>query len=123
MKPRCHPPGCHPPGDCSQPSSSRYTPSLSACWCRRSSCNTHAIVLLGPTRAFSNVARALAWAYQTLMDSLMTVRMNFVPSAWGPDHSMWAHCMEGVRKAAAHCSIIAGSHSWWRTDVVRFPTF
>ena len=31
--------------------------------CRRSSCNTHAIVLPAPRRAFSNVARALAWAY------------------------------------------------------------
>ena len=41
------------------------TPSLSACWRRRSSGNTHAIVLLGPRQAFSNVARALAWAYQT----------------------------------------------------------
>ena len=40
--------------------------------CRRSSYNTHAIVLLGPRRAFSNVARALAWAYHTLMDFLMT---------------------------------------------------
>ena len=41
------------------------TPSLSACWCRRSSGNTHAIVLLGPRQAFSYVARAVAWAYQT----------------------------------------------------------
>ena len=29
-----------------------------AAWCRRSSYQTHAIVLLGPRRAFSNVARA-----------------------------------------------------------------
>ena len=88
-----------------------------------SSCNTHAIVLLGPRRAFSNVARALAWAYQALMDSLMTLRMNSVPSVWGPEHSMWARCMEEVRKVAAHCSSTAGSHSWWRTDTARFPTF
>ena len=53
-------PRCHPPGDNCCPRSSRCTPSLSACWCRRSSCNTHAIVLPGPKRAFSNVARALA---------------------------------------------------------------
>ena len=65
-------PGCHPPSDSCHPKSSRCTPSLSACWCRRSSCNTHAIVLPGPRQAFSNVARALAWAYQTLMDSSMT---------------------------------------------------
>ena len=56
-------PGRHPPGDCLHSRSSRCTPSLSACWCRRSSCNTHAIVLPGPRRAFSNVARVLAWAY------------------------------------------------------------
>ena len=43
--------------------SSRCTPSRSTCWCRRSSCNAHAIVLPGPRRAFSSVARALAWAY------------------------------------------------------------
>ena len=65
-------PGCHPPGDSCHPRRSRCTPSLSACWCRRSSCNTHAIVLPGPKRAFNNVARALVWAYQTLMDSSMT---------------------------------------------------
>ena len=70
----------HPPGDCYQPRSSRCTPSLSACWCRRSSHNTHAIVLLGPRRAFTNVARALAWAYQTVMDSLIMWRMNSVPA-------------------------------------------
>ena len=64
-----------------------------------------------PGRAFSNVARALAWAYQTLTDSSMTWRMNSVPSVWGPEHSMWARCMEGVRNAAAHCSRTAGSHS------------
>ena len=55
-------PGCHPPGDSCHPKSSRYTPSLSACWCKHSSCNTHAIVLPGPRPAFGNVARALAWA-------------------------------------------------------------
>ena len=54
-------PGCYPLGDRRHPRSSRYTPSLSACWCRRSSCNTHTIVLPGPRRAFGNVARALAW--------------------------------------------------------------
>ena len=43
-----------------------------ACWCWRSSCNIHAIVLPGPTRAFSNVARASVWVYQTLMDFSMT---------------------------------------------------
>ena len=42
---------------------------------------------------------------------------------WGPEHSMWACCMEGARKAATHCSITAGSHSWWLTDLARFPTF
>ena len=36
---------------------------------------------------------------------------NSVPSVWGPEHSMWARCMEGVRDAAAHCSRTAGSHS------------
>ena len=93
---------------CCHPRSSRCTPSLSACWCRRSSCNTHAIVLLthaivllGPRRAFSNVSRTLVWAYHTLMDSSMTLRMNSVPGVWGPEHSMWARCMEGVCKAAA----------------------
>ena len=29
----------------------------------------------------------------------------------------------GVRKAAAHYSMTSGSHSWWRTDFARFPTF
>ena len=53
----------------------------------------------------------------------MTLRMNSVPSVWGLEHSMWARCMEGVRKAAAYCPIITGSHSWWRTDTARFPTF
>ena len=73
-------PGCNTLGVCCHLRSSRCTPSLSlsACWCRRSSCNTHAIVLLGPKRAFSNVARTLAWAYHTLMDSSMTLRMNSV---------------------------------------------
>ena len=28
---------------------------LSARWCTRTSCNTHAIVLFGPSRAFSSV--------------------------------------------------------------------
>ena len=57
--------GGHPLGLGCQPTSSCGTPSHSAywCWCRHSSCNTHAIVLFGPRRAFSNVARALAWAY------------------------------------------------------------
>ena len=36
---------------------------------------------------------------------------------------MWARCMEGVRKTAAHCSTTVGSHSWWRTEAARFPTF
>ena len=110
-------------GDRPHSRSSRCTPSRSACWCRRSSCNAHAIVLPGPRRAFSNVARALAWAYQTRMDSSMTWRRNSVPSAWGPVHSRWARCIEGVRRAAAHCSSIAGSHCWWRTGAARVPTF
>ena len=62
-------PGGHPPGDGCQPTSSHGIPSRSACLCRRSMCNTYAIVLFRPRRAFSNVARALAWAYQTLVDS------------------------------------------------------
>ena len=43
------------------------------------------------------MARVLAWAHQTLMDSesSMMLRMNSVPSVWGLEHSMWAHCMEG----------------------------
>ena len=53
-------PGWHPRGGRCYSRSPRCTPSLSACWCRRSSCNAHAIVLPGPRRAFSNVARALA---------------------------------------------------------------
>jgi hypothetical protein len=61
--------------------------------------------------------------FQTLMDSSITWRMNSVPSVWGPKHSIWARCMEGVRKAAAHCSTTVGSHSWWRTEAARFPTF
>ena len=69
------------------------------------------------------MARALAWDYQTLMDSSVTWHMNSVPSVWGPEHCMWARCMEGVRKAAAHCSITAGSHSWLRTNTARLPTF
>ena len=52
------------------------------------------------------MARALAWAYQTPMHSSMTLCMNSVPSVWGQEHSMWACCMEGVRKAAAHCSML-----------------
>ena len=76
-----------------------------------------------PHPALSNVACALAWVYQTVMDSLITVRMNSVPSVWGPEHSMWARCMEGVRKAATHCSSTVGSHSWPRTEAARFPTF
>ena len=110
-------------GDRAYSRSSRCTPSRSACWCRRSSCNAHAIVLPGPRRASSSVARALAWAYQTRMDSSMTWRRNSVPSAWGPVHSRWASYMEGVRRAAAHCSSTAGSHSWWRTGAARGPTF
>ena len=39
------------------PRSFRRTPSRSACWCRRSSYNTHAIVLCGPSRALSSVAQ------------------------------------------------------------------
>ena len=97
--------------------------SLSAYWCKRSSCSRHAIMLFGPKRAFSNVARALAWAYQTLMGSSMTWCMNSVPSAWGPEHSMWPRYMEGVRNAAAHCSRTSGSNSWLRTDTAGFPIF
>ena len=48
-------PGEFAPGDRAYSRSSRCTPSLSACWCRRSSCNAHAIVLPGPRRAFSSV--------------------------------------------------------------------
>ena len=44
------------------------------------------MVLPGPRRALSFLARALAWAYQTLMDSSMTLRMNLVPSVCGPEH-------------------------------------
>ena len=33
-------PGCHTPSNYYHPRSPRCTPSLSACWCRRSSCNT-----------------------------------------------------------------------------------
>ena len=69
------------------------------------------------------MASALAWVYQTLMDSSTTWRMNSVPRVWGPEHYMWARCMEGVRNAAAHCSKTAGSHSWLRTDTARLPTF
>ena len=36
---------------------------------------------------------------------------------------MWAHIMEEVRNAAAHCSSTIGSHIWWRTEAARFPTF
>ena len=53
----------------------------------------------------------------------MTWRMNSVPSVWGPEHSMWARCMEGVSNAAAHCSKTAGSHSWLCIDTARLPTF
>ena len=44
----------------------------------RSACNT----LFGPRRAFNNVARALVWACQTLMDSSMMWRRNSVPVVW-----------------------------------------
>ena len=33
---------------------------------------------------------------------------------------MWARCMEGVRKASAHCSSTVGSHSWWCTEAAHF---
>ena len=89
-------PGEFASGDRTYSRSSRCTPSLSACWCRRSPCNAHAIVLPGPRRAFSSVARALAWAYQIRMDSSTTWQRNSVPSEWGPVHSRWASCMEGV---------------------------
>ena len=59
-------PGRHQLGDRPYSRSTRCTPSRSACWCRRSSCNAHAIVLPGPRRAFSSVARALAWATGTV---------------------------------------------------------
>ena len=49
-----------------------YTLSLSAGWSRGSTYNTHAIVLLGARRAFINMARALKWAYYTMMDYSMT---------------------------------------------------
>ena len=115
-------PGGHPLGLCCQARSSCRTPSRSACWCRRSSCNTHAIVLFGPKRAFSNVPRDLAWAYQTLMDFSMTWWRNSVPSVWGPQHSMRARYMEGVHNVAAHCSRTAGSQSWLHTEAAQFPT-
>ena len=116
-------PGREPPGDCLHSESCRCTPSLSACKCRRSSYNTHAIVLPRPRRAFSNVARTLAWPYETHMDSLMTWCMNSVPGAWGPVHSMCARCIWGVRKAPAHYSSTAGSQCWWSTRAARVPTF
>ena len=93
-------PGQFASGDRAYSRRSRCTPSLSACWCRRSSCNAHATVLPGPRRAFSIVARALAWAYQIRTDSFTTWRRNSVPSEWGPVHSRWASCMEGVHRAA-----------------------
>ena len=46
-----------------------------------------------------------------------------MPSAWGPVHSRWARCIEGVRRAAAQCSSTAGSHSCWRTGAAHVPTF
>ena len=54
-------PGGSPPGHRSWPRGSCGTPSLSACWCRRSSCNTHAIELFGPNRASSSVASLNSW--------------------------------------------------------------
>ena len=65
-------PRCHPLGNSRHPRSFRSTPSLSACWCTRTSCNTHAIVLPGTRQAFGKVAHVLPWAYQTLMDSAIT---------------------------------------------------
>ena len=53
----------------------------------------------------------LGLSYQTLMDSLMTWRMNSLPGVWGPKYSMRARCMERVRNVAAHCSKTTGSHS------------
>ena len=50
--------------------------------------NTHAIVLFGPSRVFSNVAPALALAYHTVMDSWMTWRTKSIPSLWGSEDSM-----------------------------------
>ena len=44
-----------PLGDRPYSRSSRCTPSRSACWCRRSSCNAHAIVLPRPRRTLSSV--------------------------------------------------------------------
>ena len=55
------------------------------------------------------------------MDSSTTWCMTFVPSVWGSVHSRWARCKEGVRRAAAHCSSTAGSHSWWRAGAARSP--
>ena len=70
----------------------------------------------------SNVAQALVWAHHTLMDSSLTWRMNSVPNVWCPEHSMWACCMEGVHKAAAHSSKTADFHSSLRTNTARLPT-
>ena len=80
------------------------------------------MMLLGGRWALSNVAGALAWAYHTLMDSPMMLRMKLVPTVWGQECSTCDRCMEEVGKAAAHCSSKAGSHSSWRTDLARSAT-
>ena len=90
-------------GDRPYSRSSRCTPSRSACWCRRSSSNAHAIVLPGPRRAFSSVARALAWAYQTCMDSSMTWRRNSVPSRGAP----YTPCGSAAWRGSAGLLLIA----------------
>ena len=46
---------------------------------------------------------------------------EFCPQCMGPG-AVWAHCMEGVRTAAAHCPRTAGSHSWLRTGAAWRPT-
>ena len=46
-------------------------------------------MLLGPRQAFSNVALALAWVYQTMMDSSMTWRMNDSLALAGGTFAVW----------------------------------
>ena len=56
-------------------------------WCRRSYCNTHAIVLFGPTRAFSDVARVGVGVPDS--DGLLDdVAQELSSQCVGPEHSM-----------------------------------
>ena len=96
----------------------RGTPCRSACWCRCSSHNAHAIVPPSPERALMRPGVGqpdLLRCQQHLADKRR-------PMSWGPAIPICAIRRDGVGIAADHCSRAPGSHNWLCTWEALGPT-